>query len=327
MKLLNQIFKIVCLVCCFANVEQIHAADNFVNVATSYRPVLYVATSLGAKSKDFATPKDFYKWQFWLENKVYDSVQSYHLESSLQIIFKYDSNYEDVFKASHSSDVVGLVLIAHDTSSTRALSGQMLDSMGNALDSALLGSSVNLRALALVSCYSAQNLDSLVALNAFGPYTFKVSYTRIARDTWDIPGSLSSVLRHLDKTKATWQNSKIKDFIKKIRVHIYRELNCESGEMKSLSKIAIRIGEQTVGVMKTFDQCHSTQNMDIDIPEETHQRILLSVKGLLSRKDEVFNLGLLRADIPYEIKRIVSVSGEAIGAPFSNSYNLNFPKQ
>ncbi len=310
------------LICCLLCGQQVLASTEFESVSTPYQPILYVATSLNVASKDFASPENFYYWQQALENEVHTKLKAYSLPQTLRVVFNYKSTYEDIFNASHNSDVVGIILIAHNTQSAHILNGQMLDAFGNSIDSAFLGSDPNLRALALMSCYSSVNMDALAALQAIGPYTFKISYSRKSTDIFDIPGSLRSVLRHLKRTELTWQNLKIKSLSQKISVQFSREFVCKNPNQHELSAIAIRIGSETLGIMPTFKSCNLVQKINLNFSVPLSQNAIISIKAIQDETNKSPNIGELRIEDPYKFRIVKSTNGIPLGAPTENSYRF-----
>mgnify|MGYP006978789029 CR=1 FL=1 len=279
--------------------------NSYQNVNTTYSPTFSVMVTMNRN--DFESQKKYDDWKIWLKEVVRKNLEAVRLD--IDVEYKFDAGFEDVYRAAHDSKNVGLLLVGHGSASQSVFSGQIVDNFGHPLTSAFLNADPNLRAVALANCYSAESMDALNTMNAFSPYTYRLSYSKQNFDVFVIPDAIRSVAQNIKKSQNLWKTSKIIkiDSDRKVKLTITRKATCAPG-VNVAGVATIKVNNQLVGLFHSM-ACENKQTLDITIAES-----ILKKKNLLEFKSIAsFPPGEITLEGALRITPITSSNGTKLG--------------
>lgn len=300
----------------------VYATDNrqnsYGNYYFSYTPKLTVLIGINKNDEVFKKATTYKEFVSKTKEQVNKLIKKYTLKLDLDVIE--EASFQDYNIAAHDYSNVGIIAINHGSQPMGPFAGDLYDANGVSLFSSFNSSDPNIRAIALVSCYSNAVVNSWKALNAFAPFTYLISYTRPTFDVFDIEDATKSVIKQLKETESAWLSSRIINNEKKVSIKLNRV--CEDARSQGMAELEIYFDSTLIGNVKSA-RCNE-QQIIIDISSKLVSRDSVSyVEFRKKHQNDINPIGKLESSEPLNsLNAVKDSNGNILGGEISNLYTF-----
>lgn len=236
--------------------------SNYRNYYYEYTPKLTVLVGISKNDEAFKGGKTYSEFIRRIKEQTRILLKSTSLNLDLEVVE--DADAQAYAKATHDFRNIGIIAINHGSREVGPFAGDIFDSTGASLFNSFNNVDSNIRAIAFVSCYSHSVVNSLKALDAFSPFTYLLSYSRLTFDVFDIVDASRSIIYHLKNTKNTWEKSRIVSLEEKVPVKVKRK--CEGVNSQKLAELEIYFNSHLVKSVNS-DECKE-QFITFEVPKK-----------------------------------------------------------